>query len=100
MNGRTRDESTPAARVAAAARALSIRMQTSFPKRPAEFQQPDYADFREALEPHIDRELCMARLDEIRKSHGTSQKYKEDRERELVVEFVKLDLIVARLASE
>ncbi len=31
---------------------------------------PDYADYREALEPFIQRELILARIDELRKAHA------------------------------
>jgi hypothetical protein len=34
-------------------------------------REPDYADYREALRPYIQRELLQARLDEISEYSGT-----------------------------
>lgn len=63
MNGRIDSEATPEGRLAAVARSLALRLAKD--KR-----EPDYADYRDALRPFVQRELILARIEEARKAHG------------------------------
>ncbi len=75
-------------------------MKKEFPLRHGEANEPDYADFEEALTPMVDRELIIARLDEIRRSKLFNSQRRIERERELVAEFVKIDLVVEEWANQ
>lgn len=66
MNGRIHDEKTAAGRLAAVARSLILKMDKEHRKTKVGPTEPDYADFREAFEPYIQRELLLARIDEAR----------------------------------
>lgn len=68
MNGRTHEERTPEARLAAVARSLMIKMESAHHKTGVGPKEPDYADFRETFRPYILRELLLARIDEARKN--------------------------------
>lgn len=69
MNGRTYQEKTPEARIAAAARSLMVKM--------AGFSNtPDYADFRDALGPYVELEIVQAKIQEAQLS-STMQRVKE-----------------------
>lgn len=66
MNGRIHhDETTAEDRIAAVAKSLCIQIGDKFRGR-----VPDYADFRDALRPFVQRELLRARIDEARKLSG------------------------------
>lgn len=65
MNGRVHSQDeTPEGRIAAVARSLCVQMGEKLKRT------PDYADFREALRPFIQREILRARIDEARKTSG------------------------------
>jgi hypothetical protein len=53
---------TPEDRIAAVARTLTHKMYEEHSRL------PDYADFRQALKPFIQREMVLARIDEARVS--------------------------------
>jgi hypothetical protein len=64
MNGRIVHEQTPEGRIAAVAKSIAVRMRADLRR------EPDYADYREALRPYIQRELLLARIAEARHSFG------------------------------
>jgi hypothetical protein len=97
MNGRRLGAHTSGGRILDAARAVGARLKLKFPDRAD--VAPDYADY-EDLMPIINRELCIARLDEIRRSKLYTSERRAERERELVGEFVKLDLEVEAWAMD
>jgi hypothetical protein len=68
MNGRMKEAKTAEARIAAVARSLTLRMQKGLDDPEKLKNVPDYADFRVALHPYIERELLLARIDEARKT--------------------------------
>lgn len=72
MNGRTQNENTPEGRLAGVARSLVIKMEDRHNKSRVGPREPDYADFREALRPYVQRELLLARIDEARKTAATA----------------------------
>lgn len=66
MNGRIHEDETPEGRIAAVARSLAIKMEKAYQRSGVGPKEPDYADYRAALKPFIDRELILARMDEGR----------------------------------
>lgn len=54
--------------------------------------EPDYADFRDALRPYVQRELLLARIEEARKSAGAIL---TARMRELAAELYEIDRVIA-----
>lgn len=78
MNGRIYREATPEGRIAAAARSLMLKMG---PFR----NTPDYADFRDALGPYIEREILKAQFDEAQRS-GTFHRVMELRDKLTAIE--------------
>ena len=67
MNGRVVEEPTPEGRLAAVCKSLALRMrkEAELRRRSDYSREPDYADYRDALRPYIEREMLQARLDEI-----------------------------------
>jgi hypothetical protein len=59
-NGRKNTEASPEGRLAAVARTLVMKMQNQ------KQGEPDYADFRDALRPYVEREMLLARITEAR----------------------------------
>jgi len=53
--------------------------------------EPDFADFREALRPYVQRELLVARIEEARRSAGVLL---TARMRELADELYAIDRII------
>jgi len=78
MNGRIDGEKTPEGRLAAVAMSVILQMQLRALEdaacrscgRIAALRQPDYADFRDAMRPFIERELLLARINEARSGNG------------------------------
>jgi hypothetical protein len=67
MDPRILNESSPAARLAAVARSIVMRMaRCSLCQRDVPPNKPDYADLRQALNPFIELELIKARLAEAK----------------------------------
>jgi len=66
VNGRTEQEKTPEGRLAAVAKSLAIRMETKYRQSGVGPSQPDYADYRDAFRPYLQRELLLARIEEAR----------------------------------
>jgi len=87
MNGRIEHEPTPEGRLAAVAKTIMLR--TAEAKR-----ECDYADFRDALRPFVERELILARIDEARKAAGERL---TDRVGELAMELIEVN---TRIPSE
>lgn len=81
MNGRIEYEATPEGRLAAVAKITLLRAAEA--KR-----QPDYADFRDALRPFVERELILARIEEARKAAGIRL---TDRVKELAKELAEVN---------
>jgi hypothetical protein len=73
MNGRTHQEDTPEGRLAAVARSLMIKMEDRHNKSRVGPREPDYADFREALRPYVQRERVLAQIEEARKTSVTAR---------------------------
>jgi hypothetical protein len=95
MNGRIHFEDTPEGRLAAVAKSLLLQMQLRAEAaacltcgRIAAYADPDYADFREALRPFVERELLLARIGEARTASG---KLLTSRIRELATELAELN---------
>jgi len=63
MNLRIDYEPTPEGRLAVVARIAMTHVMEAH-------REPDYADFRDALKPFVERELILARIDEARKASG------------------------------
>lgn len=62
MNGRhTFETASPTERIASVAKSTITEIARNFPGREA-----DYADFRDALDPYVKRELLLARISEAR----------------------------------
>ena len=59
-NGRITTEASPEGRLAAVARTLAMKMKDG------QRGDPDYADFRDALRPYVQREILLARITEAR----------------------------------
>lgn len=70
MNGRIGAEDTPEGRLAAVAKTLMVKMEEQYRHNRVGPKEPDYADFREAFRPFIQRELLRARIEEARKLGG------------------------------
>jgi hypothetical protein len=71
VNGRTEQEKTPEGRLAAVARSLAIRMEKKHRQSGGVGpREPDYADFRDAFRPYLQRELLLARIDEARHTNA------------------------------
>lgn len=87
MNGRIEREPTPEGRLAAVAKTIMLRAVE-------EKRECDYADFRDALRPFVERELVLARIDEARKSAGERL---TDRVGELAMELIEVN---TRIPSE
>jgi hypothetical protein len=85
MNGRVNADSTPEGRLAAVARSLMIQMENNFRGTHVGPSEPDYADFREALRPYVQRELLLARIDEARRAFGLIL---TERMKQLTAEFI------------
>lgn len=100
MNGRMIEEITPEGRVAAAARSIATKMSKDFSNRHAHYQIPDYADFRDGLRIHIQRELLLARLEELGRWTGLGAIYKAHRQIELIRELSRLDVLVGLVAKK
>ncbi len=81
MNGRIREADTPEERLAAVAKSLVEQMERKD-------RVPDYADFRDALRPFVERELLLARIDEARKACGRGLTARID---EISVQLKKLE---------
>src|SRR5262245_58109249 len=88
MNGRIASEKTPEGRLAAVAMSLARRMREAFLKSGQGPGEPDYADYRDALRPFVERELLLARIDEARNTH---HKAISARMHELTVQLNKLN---------
>lgn len=65
MNGRIEREATPEARLAAVAKSLEVKMEGNR-------KRPDYADYRDALRPYIQRELILVKIEEARHAAGAN----------------------------
>ena len=83
VNGRVHNDETPEGRIAAVARSLCMQMGEKLKRT------PDYADFRDALRPFIQRELLKARIDEARKTSGRAL---TERVKELAKELDAIEL--------
>jgi hypothetical protein len=75
MNGRIEASDTPAERLAAVCKSLALRMRKAVEarrRRPGEDYagEPDYADYRDALAPYIDRELMRRAIEELQQFPG------------------------------
>ena len=74
MNDRIFDEPTPEGRIAAACRTLWHRMREDAARRGKPkgdySSEADYADYRDALRPYVQRELTLARIDELKSLPG------------------------------
>lgn len=89
MNGRVGKEDTPEGRLAAVAQSLRIQMARKYRSRGNRGpQEPDYADFCEALRPFVQRELVLARIQEARRE---SADLLTNRIRELAVELAECE---------
>lgn len=62
MDGRIHHEPTPEGRLAAVVLSVAIQM------RDHEKTEPDYADYEECLRPFLQRELILARMQELQKA--------------------------------
>lgn len=87
MNGRIEHEDTPEGRIAAVAKSLCIQMADKRRDERRALTEPDYADFRDVLRPFIQREILTARIDEARKTLGSTL---TDRVRELAAQLYAL----------
>jgi hypothetical protein len=97
MNGRTHNvDDTPAGRIAAVARSLTMKMAVKFERTGQGWKEPDYADFRAALEPFLRRELLLARIDEARKTAATAL---TTRMKELADELFECDATIAKVGK-
>jgi len=78
MNGRIEQAHTPEERLAAVCRTLALRMERDARRRGAsrEAGEPDYADYRDALRPHIRREIVLALLAEIDEHHDLAPAFR------------------------
>lgn len=93
MNGRIHQEKTPEGRLAAVCRSLMTQLEARNRTTGVGPAEPDFADFREALRPYIQRELLLARIEEARKSAGVLLTM---RVRELADELYALDKIIPK----
>lgn len=93
MNGRIAIEETPEGRLAAVVKGLIVRMREEHRNRLAEYREPDYADIRDALRPHVERELVLARIAEVEWSKIID--FRPVRLRELKLELAKAEAIIA-----
>jgi hypothetical protein len=93
MNIRLQEEETPAGRIAAVARSLAMKMEARFEKTGQGPREPDYADYRRALAPYLERELLRARIDEARKIAATAL---TTRMKELAIELFECDAAIAK----
>jgi hypothetical protein len=71
MSGRIH-EVTPEGRLATVARELALAMKLHHRETHTGPEEPDYADYREALRPYVQKELLLARIDEARKSSAAA----------------------------
>lgn len=92
MNVRIFDEETPEARLAAVARTLMDLVLANHLSTGRGPRQPDYADFREAFRPFLEREVLVARIDEARRVHGEKL---TARVAELGLELKMVDTVIA-----
>ena len=71
MNGsRIKYDDSPEGRLAAVAKTLCVHFEDSYNRTGAGPKEPDFADFKQALRPFIQRELLKARIDEARKTQS------------------------------
>jgi hypothetical protein len=91
VNARIHHDETPEGRLAAVCRSLMTQMDTRYRKTGVGPAEPDYADFRDALRPYVQRELLLARIEEARKSAGVLLTM---RIRELAEELYAVDRII------
>ena len=83
MNGfRSKHEPTPAGRLAALARAIVEHFAKLFGRA------PDIADFREEMKHAVERELILARLEELRLPAWQ----RDERRRELVRRLMEFEI--------
>lgn len=87
MNGRqTFEAANPTERIAAVAKSTITELERKFPGRTA-----DYADFRDALDPYVKRELILARIAEARTS---SAAVLTDRIKSLAAELAEAEKLI------
>jgi hypothetical protein len=99
MNGRMEAEPTPEGRLAAVCKSLVLRMRRQAERRHRSdySAEPDYADYRDALKPHLERELKVARLEELENYEVPAAVF---RRQQLRQEIMALDHIIAKEAKK
>jgi len=71
MNGsRIKYDDSPEGRIAAVAITLCVNFEDNHNRTGIGPKHPDYADFRDAMRPFIQREVLKARIDEARKTQS------------------------------
>jgi len=95
MNGsRIKYDDSPEGRIAAVAKYLCVHFEENHIRTGVGPKEPDYADFKVALRPFIQRELLKARIDEAR---TTQSRILTDRVMELAKE---LAIVEAQIPKE
>lgn len=72
MDGRITSDPTPEGRLAAVVKSVFIQM------RDHERKDPDYADFRDCMRPFLQREIILARMEELCKTTGATMTMRVD----------------------
>lgn len=65
MNGRIHEGKTAAERLAAVARSIAVEIHSKFGR------VADYADFQHEMEPFVEREMILVRIEEARHTGAT-----------------------------
>lgn len=90
MDGRISSEPTPEGRLAAVSFSVAIQM------RDHEKKEADYADYRDCMRPFVQRELILARLEELRK---TTSAIMTIRVAELAKELAEVSAQIAQISD-